>query len=78
MNLFYELYAIEYFEEQRKFKLLEKVDWKYSNIIINLIEKGYLEPQDLPFVNTIMLKDSSINIINSSNSNLLFKLIPIK
>jgi len=73
----FNLYSVFYNEEgYRDLKHLESVSvTNQDDIVIDLIERGYLDPQDLPFVEVIFPKDKSYyNVINTTTNALLFRI----
>lgn len=71
------LYSVFYDEEgYRELKEVECISFNTKDdIIINLIGKGYLEPQALPFVEVIELKNpKTYNVINTTTNALLFRI----
>jgi len=76
----YDVFKVDYDHEgKREYKFLEKVDdtTLFSNdAVIYLIGKGYLEPQDLPFVEVNQPKktENVFNIIHADTNALIFRI----
>jgi hypothetical protein len=63
----YNIYSIEYNESGERFrKFLEKATIEKETEVLFLIEKGYLNPEDIAYVE-IVETESGINIISSEN-----------